>query len=262
MATLRLRITGEPRNISVRGFLSAIDSWLKILDDLDSAISREPQGSLDWFVTDLSKGSLTVEVESRSRLEEKNVAPEVASAFVTGVQQIEREGASPPYLSEVGMQKMRQLVRLVGREGTSGFEVTHLEQTVEISGRASANIDQLIRVQQHSIGSVEGRLETISIHGRRPRFIVYDALTRKAITCKFDPEPWLDKVKDALGHRVNASGEVHYNVKAEPLRVELQGLRILREKDELPRTTEVSGSAPALTGAETTADYLRRIRGG
>ena len=262
MATLRLRITGEPRNISVHGFLSAIDNWLKILADLDSAISREPQGSLDWFVTDLSKGSLTVEVESRSRLEEKNVGPEVADAFVTGIEQIESKGASPPYLSEVGMQKMRQLVRLVGREGTSGFEVTHLEQTVEISGRASANIDQLIRVQQHSIGSVEGRLETISIHGRRPRFIVYDALTRKAITCKFGTEPWLEKVKDALGRRVNASGEVHYNVKAEPLRVELQGLRILREKEELPRTTEVSGSAPDLTGAETTAGYLRRIRGG
>ena len=160
------------------------------------------------------------------------------------------------------MQKMRQLVRLVGREGTSGFEVTHLQQTIEISGRASANIDQLIRVQQHSIGSVEGRLETISIHGRRPRFIVYDALTRKAITCKFHTEPWLDKVKDALGHRVNASGEVHYNIKGEPLRVELQGLRILREKHELPTTARLSGSAPHLTGDETTDEYLRRVRGG
>ena len=262
MATLRLRITGEPRNITVRGFLAAIDNWLKILGDLDSAISGEPQGSLDWFVADLSKGSLVVEVESRSRLEEKNVGPDVADALVTGLQEIEERGASPPYLSESGMLKMRQLVRLIGREGASGFEVRHLDQSVEVSARASAAIDQLIRVQQHSIGSVEGRLETISIHGRRPKFIVYHALTRKAVTCKFEPERWLERVKDALGHRVNALGEVHYNVKGEPLRIELRELRTLRDEDELPSTSDLGGNEPDLTGEVTTEEYIRSIRGG
>lgn len=262
MATLRLRITGQPRNITVRGFVAAIDNWLRILGDLDSAISGEPQGSLDWFVADLSKGSLLVEVESRSRLEDKNVGPAVANAFITGMQEIEERGASPPYLSETGMLKMRQLVRIIGREGASGLEVQHMDQSVEVSARASAAIDQLIRVQEHSIGSVEGRLETISIHGRRPKFIVYHGLTRKAITCKFVPGEWLDRVKDALGRRVNAAGEVHYNVKGEPLRIELRDLRILREESELPSTSELGGSMPDLTGDTPTEEYIRSIRGG
>jgi hypothetical protein len=262
MASLHLRITGEPRNITVRGFLAAIDNWLKILGDLDSAISGEPQGSLEWFVADLSKGSLVVEVESRSKLENRNVGPEVANAFVTGMQEIEEKGASPPYLSETGMLRMRQLVRLIGREGASGFEVRHLDQSVDVSARSAAAIDQLIRVQQHSIGSVEGKLETISIHGKRPRFIVYHSLTKKAVTCKFEPEQWLEPVKDALGRRVNARGEVHYNVKGEPLRIELHDLRILRERSELPSTAELGGSAPDLTGDTTTEEYIRSIRGG
>jgi len=262
MANLRLQITGEPRNITVRGFVSAIENWMKVLDDLDSAISHEPQGSLDWFVVDLSMGSLAVEVESRSKVEDKNVGPDVAGAFLTGIQQVERAEASPPYLSELGMKSMRRLVRLVGREGAAGFTVTHLDRRVEVSARASANIDQFIRVQQHSIGSVEGRLETISVHGRKPRFIVYHGLTRKAITCKFEGTEWLERAKDALGRRVNVLGEVHYNVKAEPLRVEPEELRVLRERDELPTTADISGSDRDFTRGLSTEEHLRRIRGG
>jgi hypothetical protein len=202
-----------------------------------------------------------VEVESRSRLEDKNFGPDVAAAFVAGLEQVDREGMSPPYLSEVGMQRMRQLVRLVGREGASGFVVTHLSQTVEITARAAANIDQLIRVQQRSIASIEGKLETISVHGR-PRFIVYHGLTKKAVTCKFEPERWLERVKDALGRRVNVAGIVHYNVKGEPLRVEIEDIRLLRQREELPATAEISGSDRDFTGGLSSEEFMRSIRGG
>ncbi len=262
MAILRLEITGEPRNITAYGFISAIDNWLRVLNDLDSGISHQPQGSLDWFVSSLSMGSLAVEIESRSRLEEVNVGPEVAEAFLTGMEQIERAEASPPYLSEPGMRRLRQLVRLVGREGAAGFKVTHLQRTVEVSARASANIDQFMRIQQRSIGSVEGRLETISVHGRKPRFIVYHDITRKAITCRFEGMDWLERAKDALGSRVNVLGEVYYNIKGEPLRVEPQELRTLRRKEELPTTSELGGSDKELTGSLSTEEHLRRIRGG
>lgn len=261
MATLRLEVRGERRDITVRGFLSALENWIRILGDLDSAISGEPQGSLDWFVRDLAMGSLSVEIESRSRIEDKNYGPDVADAFFTGVEHIEREGTSPPYLSEPGMERMRRLVRLIGREGTSGLLVTHHSQVVEISARASANIDQLMRVQQRSIGSVEGKLETISVHGK-PRFIVYHDLTRKAITCKFDSGRWLEPVKEALGRRVNVAGLVHYNAKGEPLRVELENLRMLRKQEELPKAEEIGGIDRDFTGGLTTKEYMRRIRGG
>lgn len=261
MATLLLEVRGDPRNITLRGFLLALEKWVKVLADLDSAISGEPQGSLDWFVADLSTGSLAVELESRSRLEDKNYGPEVADAFVTGVEHIEREGISPPYLSETGMQSMRQLVRLIGREGTSGLMVRHLSQEVELSARASENIDQLMRIQQRSIGSVEGKLETISVHGK-PKFIVYDDLTRKAVTCKFESERWLEKVKEALGRRVNVAGVVHYNAKGEPLRVQLEDLRFLRRQEELPATSEIGGIDRDFTRDLTTEEYMRRIRGG
>jgi hypothetical protein len=97
-----------------------LEDWLGILRDLDSGISGQPRGSLDWTVTDLSKGSLIVEVESRTKLADKNFGPQVAEAVVIGLERVEQQGTSPPYLSERGMEKARHLVRLIGRDGTSG----------------------------------------------------------------------------------------------------------------------------------------------
>lgn len=115
--------------------------------------------------------------------------------------------------------------------------------------------------RQRSVGSVEGRLAMISIQGRS-RFIVYHALTHKAVTCKFEAEKWLTKVKDALGRRVSVQGIVHFNAKREPVRVDVESLRILREKDELPTIAELSGSQPDLTGDSPTDEFIRSIRGG
>jgi hypothetical protein len=261
MATLRLTIEGEPRSISLRTFFSALDNWLAMLRDLDGAISHEVEQSLDWVVSDLSLGSLAVTVESRSRLEEKNVGPEVAHAFVSGLNRIEQEGASPPYLSEEGMKRARRLLRLIGRDGAFGIVATDYVDEARVSARAAASIDQLLPVRRKATGSVEGMLETVSLRGRKPRFVVYQHITRKAVGCLFTREEWLEKVKEALGRRVSVHGIVHYNAKGEPVRIGLEGIRVLREREELPTTDEMAGSQPDLTGEMTTDEFIRSIRG-
>lgn len=260
MAKLRFQVKGEIGNITLRGFLFAVESAFGMLVDYDIAISGESRGSLDWVITNVSTGSLWIETESRSRIEGRNVGPEVASMFVKGWSQIERAGITPPYLSERGMKKAKQLVRLIGREGTTGFLVTDLLDTVEITPQASAHIDQLLNVRQRSIGAVEGRLETISIHGR-PRFIIYHSRTRKAVTCVVPADQLAKMIKtDMLGHRVSASGVVNSNIKGEPMRVDAESIRVLRREDELPSTESLGGSDPYFTGDMSTEEYIRSIR--
>ncbi len=263
MATLRFQIKGEPGSVGYGAFLAALEDWLSILRDLDSGISGQPRGSLDWAVTDLSKGSLVIEIESKTKLADKNFGPQVAEVVVTGLERVERLGASPPYLSERGMGKARHLVRLIGRDGTTGFAVTHLENTVDLTAQASVHLDQLMRVQQRSMGSVEGKLETISVHGR-PRFVVYHGMTRKAVSCQIRSDEWLRVALNALESRkrVNVTGLVHYNLRGEPIRVEVDNIRILRDRSELPTTADIRGSDPAFTGQLSTEAFVREIRGG
>ncbi|MGI8552565.1 MAG: hypothetical protein ACR2PL_17515 [Dehalococcoidia bacterium] len=139
MASLRIEVKGELGRIMFRAFLAAAHSALGMLSDYDIALSDVPGGSLDWAITRFSTGSLVVETESRSRIEDKNVGPAVARSFVRGWLQIEGEGVTPPYLSESGMRKAKRLVRLIGREGVTGFTITDFSETVEVTPQASAH---------------------------------------------------------------------------------------------------------------------------
>jgi hypothetical protein len=259
VAVVRVQIEGEPGTITAHAFLAAIDNSLKILIDLDSGISGEPRGTLDWLIARLGVGSLTVELESRSRIESRNTGPEVARHFVEGLRQIEQLGTSPPYLSEQGMVRAARLVKLIGREGAAGLAVTDLSETAELSAKAAVNIDQLLRTRRRAIGSVRGKIETVSIH-RGQKFIIYLSRTHKAVTCRISDPQLLKEAAKVMGRRVLASGTVHYNAKNEPMRVDVEQLRVFREENELPGISELAGSDPDFTGGLSTKEYIREMR--
>jgi len=262
MATLKFEVKGQLGSITLRGFLTAVESALRMLGDYDAAISGKADGTLDWIITDVSTGSLKIATQSRSRLEDKNYGPEVAARFIDGWSSIERQGITPAYLSELGMKRARQLTRLIGREGMTGFVAASSSKAVEITSQASANIDQLLKVRHCSIGSVEGKLETISIHGKS-RFIIYHSRTGKAVTCRVGrdrPAAMIDT--EMLGRRVVASGTVCSNIKGEPLRVDADNIKVLRHKEELPPTSALSGIDPNFTGDLSTEEYIRSLRSG
>lgn len=262
MQGLRLRLEGEPKTIYISALSVAVNNWVKVLSDLDSGISGEPKGSLDWVVSNLaSNGSLVISAEYRSRLEQQNFGPRVSEAAINGFRLLEYEGLTPPYLSEAGIGYAKRMVKLVGNQGVSGIGVENTSESVQLSARASVHIDQLLPVRHSTLGSVEGKLEMISIHGKRPQFLVYHHRTHKAIRCTFSTE-MLDRVKDALGERVIAMGQVHLNGKNEPVRVDLQQLRVLRAEKDLPSIADITGIDPDFTGELSTAEFLRSIRGG
>jgi hypothetical protein len=231
-----------------------------VLADLDRGISRRPSGSLRWIVKDVFTSSLGLEVEPRSKLPDKNFGPEVAHAFVRGIYQIEHEGTTPPFFSEYGLMRAQKLVRQIGRNGATGFRAQYFQDSAVLSIQSSANIEQLLGASHHAFGSVEGTLETISIHGGS-KFIVYHHITRKGITCTV-PSEMIEEAKDDLGRRVIVSGLVHYNAKAEPTRVEADKLRVLKKEFELPTTDSLTGSEPDLTDTLSTKQFIKDIRGG
>jgi hypothetical protein len=261
MAALHMVIQGRPREITLYAFLTAIENVQQMLADLDSAISEEPHGSLDWVVADLSMGSLSIALESQPRLEDSDVGPEVAHTIVRGLSIIESEGRTPPLFTESSMRSAQRLVNVIGRDGATGLMVTDLEQKVTMSAQASASIGQLLKVLRRAIGSVEGRLETISVHGK-PKFIVYHSRTNKGITCILPPEELVAKTIPALGHRVTVSGTVFSNARGEPMRIQAERIRIIPNDEELPTIDEIGGSDPDFTGDMTTEEYIRNIRVG
>ena len=262
MATLQFEVKGQLGSITLRGFLTAVESALKILGDYDAAISGKARGTLDWIITDVSTGSLKIVTQSRSRLEDRNYGPEVAARFIEGWSVIERQCITPAYLSEQGMKQAKQLTRLIGRRRHDRICNREPDQSVEITPQASINIEQLLRVRHCSIGSVEGKLETISIHGES-RFIIYHSRTGKAVTCRVTRDKLPSMIStEMLGRRIIAFGKVCSNIKGEPLRVDAEDIKVLRRQEELPPTAALSGMDPNFTGNLGTEEYVRSLRSG
>ena len=266
MARLTFEINGPRREVALDTFTRATSNVVAILKELDQAIShRKGRGSLIWYVYDLStNGKLLIEVESKIRARARHgetiqdTSTDVANSLVTGFENVENKGISPPYLSESGLKKIKQMASLVRKNGARAFTAKANDRSAEISQKAADNIGQLLPIRRESIGGVEGRLEGISIHGAK-RFIVYQAITHKAINCVFARPEFLDRAISALGKRVLVSGTVRKNIKGEPVAVDVQNLRVLGGEN-LPSTGQLTGYDPELTGDLSTDEFIRRVR--
>jgi hypothetical protein len=268
MARLRFEIKGDPDSVSLETYSQATVQVLGILRELDPAISRRSNGTLNWYISRLhNNGTLLLEVLSKQRqmrqmAAARDVSNDVAASFLTGLDNLEHHGTSPPYLTDVGMRRVKRMVSLIHKNGAKGFVASAPDgQSVEVSEKASKTIDELLPVKTEAVGSVEGRLEAISIHGSK-KFVIYHSITKKAVNCHFDQQRIMDKVLQTLGGRIVVVGEVFSNAKGEPVKVAVSDFELVEGTGRLPTVAELTGSDPDFTGGLSTEEYVRSIRRG
>jgi len=268
MAELNFEVQGRPGEISATTFREAIYFSVSLLREFDAAMSRKRLGSLKWYVERLhSNGSLSITFHSMQRTYKNqttlppDISPSVTSYLVSGFEDIEQKCVVPPYLSEFGLAKVRDLAHLIKKNGASGFRFGTQTKSVEVTTRSAENVGKLLPIRRTSIGSVEGMLEGVNLH-RKPRVIVYHAVTNRAISCLFEPEQFMEQVKHSLGRRVVVSGLLHKNINGDTLRVSMESLQVVDEKNRfaLPGRTE-GLEDPEFSRTASTEEYLRSIRG-
>ena len=79
----------------------------------------------------------------------------------------------------------------------------------------AVHVDEIIDVSGCVSGALEGRLETITIHGQNA-FALCDPLRRRATRCIWDADT-LDAIRGLLRHRVLVYGDIGYNKGGEPV---------------------------------------------
>lgn len=258
MTTMRLKLEGPGKSIAADALSTAVRSWLNVIENVDAAVSGQGKITLKWYIDDLSTGSVNVALRAESLLENHNFGNEVVHEAIRGMHMLETKGLTPPYLTYTGIKAAKGLVKLIGRKGVSGISLSGEGEETELSKAAANSIDQLTKVRRRSIGSVEGKLEMISVH-RRHEATVYHAHTHKAVRCRF-PETMLEDVKAALGQRVIAAGEVQWNAKNEPVTIMVSSIRPLRPQIKLPSIEDLSGAWSDAFGDMDSVSYVRSMR--
>lgn len=264
MTALRLHVEGKHNDVTLDAFVDVLKRTQLILRELDSAISGNPRGKLEWKIVELGIASADAVIEAAPPEDDLQLPQLVGTSFVTGIQTIERGEMMPPYFSEIAVKRVGQISRKVGRGGMTGFEAEIRNgqsgdiapPRAELSGHAATAVAHLLAPKYSAYGSVMGTLGQINVQ-KGLTFNVYDALTKRAVKCKFQEEEF-ESVKQALRRRVIVSGTVERNESGEPLRVNEPELVLLPDED-IP-TSAIRGLAPDFTGGATAADYVRQLR--
>lgn len=227
--------------VTLQRFSQMADSALSLLREVDSQVARKPGGVLEWVVSDLRTGS--VHLEARPEPRQASVDPEAAlrvlEAVGEGLEAIEEAPTRPRYFSDAALTHARRLAGALSEEGVVGVQVLANGRRISISQRLAGHVDELVKPRLRSIGSVEGQLETVSVHGAA-YFNVYDAVTGRAVKCSF-PDAMLDKVRAALAKRVLVSGTVWSRQSGEVVTIQAKRLELFPQEADISPADAVRG---------------------
>jgi hypothetical protein len=253
-----ITVQGETEEVPARGFVEAVSNSLEVLSELDSAISHKRAGTLRWMI-----GSLTYESPAMVTLravplsEEVDVSAEVAQSFLGGLRVLQEGKSLPPIFSEAALDAVKRLARI--SDGVKAIKIQHKKEVIRITEQLAANIDELVSRTFESVGSVEGRLEMVTIHSQR-YFRVYEPVHGRGVVCYF-PLELLETVKESLGGRVMVSGRLRSDRFGRPESVTVTDFRVVPDEEKLPKPSVLRGLVKGMTAGEKAEEYLRKLRG-
>ncbi len=270
MAVLRIDIAGNPKAIPYRSFLDVATNSLAVLSDLDRAFSRRYDGALEWYINDLARnGVLRLEIYSRARSMKyrdlPDVGRDVANSFVRGFDMLEHQGRSPEFMTSMGMNRAQKMTNILGRDGATKLIASIPDTAIEtdITHLSNANLRRLLPEASRSLGSIEGKLEGISVH-KKLDVVVYESVHDKAVTCHIANSDLLGRIKDSLGSRVQITGEISRNARSEPRKVTVmraEDFKVFGSDLKVLPFRRLGGTDPNFTGDMSTEEFIRDVRG-
>lgn len=240
--------------ITVSAFIDAASDLYAILNEIDREVSGSQ--SVIWSIAALRSTSAVMEAAPILVHEETpDNRDRIVAAFVQGMQKIETQPVRPDYFSNEALIKAKHLVGIlnenINRIVIRGTVDGRLSDHIQITQRVAAHVDKLIGVRPVSLGSVEGILELISIHGGT-YFNIYDQLTKRRVKCVCDRDI-LNELTDYrnLGRRLLVYGEIQEDISGQPISIKVGKYRFLRDRQELPQGEHLRGILANLPGAES-----------
>lgn len=162
------------------------------------------------------------------------IAPPVAQQHVVpqireGIRSIHAGNPQRPEgFNDAALRSLRRAAALSGKSLRVSLSSGHGEgEAIALDSDVVTQIDSWLAGRRDAIGSVEGKLDVISVHNRL-RFTIYGGRGER-IECLFN-ESLLPQVKGALGERVSIRGLVAYRKDGVPATVEAQWLRLLKPR--------------------------------
>ena len=237
---LRLELQGQ---VTLQRLGEALDAWTDLLQEVGRDVAgATSKDAVRFVITDAKGGSLSLGVRPQpgKKSVPVSVMPRIAKTLTAGIRSLERRATRPKHFSDKALINLRDLARLTSPE-TPSVRVSNGNGTgIALSTRLVAHVEAVLAPELESIGTVEGSLEGLITHGKS-RFLIYDPITSRQVTCYFGGRiEWRDVIQ-AFGKRVAASGLIRSRRSGEKVSISASRLHVFPSDDELPSASDVRG---------------------
>lgn len=246
-------------------FLSAANNLLRLLSEVDIALSPNLVRTSDWSVKELSRSSpavLLMEPEVREGQVDNRRA--IVDTVMEGISALEDNDIRPRYFSDQALASARELVSVLG-ERVHQVEVFTASARIVCTEAIAANVREILHPGRETVGSIDGFLEAMNSH-RGFVFGLYEPVLASRIECELDPDLDAEAVirlkKRAYAlyeKRVRISGKLRTNRKGEVRSARVVSIEELRTKSKFNDAKVISGLFD-ITGGLDASEYVRRMR--
>lgn len=231
-------------------FVVVVQDTVAILRGMDCAQAGTPKPNMRWGISAVSMHSPIQLTLEPAALRAEGRVVDVIKLFVEDFNRLER-GERPEYFSP-DMQSLAKSIVTVLSQGIRAIRFNSDGQEAKPTLRVAARVDELTE-RYFEIGSIEGRLDVLSVHGE-DCVKVWDARWGCAVKCRVS-ESQLEDSKALLRKRVSVRGRIRCEHKRPKEVVDVFDIRPLGDASTLPQAGDI---APVdLTGGREPADYLR-----
>ncbi len=238
----RLTLEFGSGRIPAEIFGRGVEAFLALIREVSSRVAGGSD-AIRWYVS-VSQGSALVHASP----EPVDVGIETARTVVRSVQRgvgsLFSRSERPEHFSDKALHAARVLAEIATRDDEANpipVRLLAAGHATSVARSTLEHVDSILGPHTEALGSIEGRIETIS-ERKAPKFYVYDTLTDRPVRCYFE-EDLFDDVVDLFKSRQRALiyGLIKYRSDGEPVSIRVEELRPLRAQDRLPGFSAVRG---------------------
>lgn len=231
----------DSQEVPLRHLLAAANELSGMLSEVAKAFAGTSRNPVDWIV-EVEAGSVVLPLrgETTSEALSQLAVPEIAHLVVGGLELIAERPERPAYFNDAALEHAKSLSSIVYRGEPLRVYVTNGSLRAKLSAHVVANVEEVIGIPEESIGTIEGRLEALNVHGRHV-FSLWDLIGANRVDCSFGKYVQLEEVLANVGKRVAVTGLLRTRPTGKRVSIEVRSVRGFPDEADLPSVDDVHG---------------------
>jgi len=241
----------------VRLALRAAEKLVTVLEEIDrGAGAKRPRERARFRPVAARTGSLVLAIEPVAANDAW-----IMRKLIDGIEAVQEQAVVPEGWTKQAAQLIAEVAKMFRPGYAPGLKLRETAELHEVfvTRAVGDNLTSALSVRQVSIGSVTGRLETMTVHLRDAATLWIEG-TKSRAEVKLTPDQ-VDEVTRAFKRRVVVTGKITRNGLGDLVSIRMTSLRVLPEPGQEGQLTDLIGLDPNFTDGQSAVDYVRELRG-